>query len=353
MQFIDSVMMGWLGPTALAAGALGTALYFTIVIVCMGVLSAVGVFIVRAKGSNTIDHIKLIMQQGLYIAFLLSLPSMILLWYSPQLLLKIGEDPQVVADTSMLLHGLVWGLPGFLLFLVLRELISAFSLTMVVMVVSLFAIPLTFVANYILIYGKFHLPALGIAGIGYGCAIVEWFMFVCLLFYCKKHHLLKEHMSIRPLRFDRVKFNEMLHIGLPSGALFLVEAGMFLATSILMGYFGVAALAAHQIAMQCSNIAYAAPIALSIATAMRVGHAAGAKDFVQAKQSALISFSIALVISIIVVFVFLYQSNFLVSIFLAKGSKDYQEVHRFSIVFLNIAAFSCVLMPFNRLLMVH
>lgn len=339
MQFIDSVMMGWLGPTALAAGALGTALFFTIVIVCMGVLSAIGVFIVRAKGSHTLSHIKSIVQHGLYIAFILSIPSMVFLWYSPWLLLKIGEDPLVVADTRLLLHGLVWGLPGFLLFLVLRELISAFSLTMVVMIVSLFAIPLTFVANYILIYGKFHLPAFGIAGIGLGCSVVEWFMFFCLLFYCKRHHLLQEHLHIRPLCFDRVKFNDMLSIGLPSGALFLVEAGMFLATSILMGYFGVAALAAHQIAMQCTNIAYAAPIALSIATAMRVGHAAGAKDYVQARSSALISFSIALLISVIVVIIFIYQSHFLVSIFLANSSQDFKEVHRFAILFLNIAAF--------------
>ncbi len=339
MQFIDSVMMGWLGPTALAAGALGVAIFFTFIIFCMGVLSAIGVFIVREKSGGSLSNIKYIIQHGLCLALLLALPCMLIMWFVPLFLLKIGEDPGVVADTTLLLRGMVWGVPGFLLFLVLREFISAFSLTTVVMIVSLLSIPLTFVANYILIYGKYHFPAFGIAGIGYGGSVVMWFMFFCLLIYSKKQAVLKEHLILRPFQFDREKFNDMLQIGLPSGGLFLVEAGMFLATAILMGYFGVAALAAHQIAMQCTNIAYAIPIALSIATALRVGHAAGAKDFAQAKHTALISFRIALLISAVIVVIFIYESDFLVAIFLEKGARDYKAVHRFAVLFLSIAAF--------------
>ncbi len=339
MQFIDSVMMGWLGSTALAAGALGTALFFTTIIFCMGVLSAIGVFIVREKSGGLMSNINSIVQQGFYLALFLSLPCILFLWFVPWLLLKIGEDPAVVASTSLLLRGMVWGLPGFLLFLVLREFISAFSLTMVVMVVSFLSIPLTFAANYVFIYGKFHLPAFGIAGIGYGGSVVMWFMFFSLLIYSKKHVILKKHLVLMPFEFNRAKFNDILHIGLPSGALFLVEAGMFLVTTILMGYFGVAALAAHQIALQCTNIAYAIPIALSIATALRVGHAAGAKDYAHARSSALISFGMALLVSLIVVVIFVFASGFLVSLFLEKGVEDYQEVYRFAVIFLNIAAF--------------
>ncbi len=338
MQFIDSVMMGWLGSVALAAGALGTALFFTIVIVCMGILSAVGVFVVREKGANTPENINSIMQQGFCLAIFLSVPSMLLTWYAPSFLLKIGEDPLVVADTALLLHGLLWGLPGFLLFLVLREFISAFSLTSVVMIVSFISIPLTFAANYVLIYGKYHLPKLGIAGIGYGGSIVMWFMFLCLLVYSKKHGLLKKHLAIVPFKFHREKLYDMLYMGLPCGALFLIEAGMFLFVTLLMGYFGIAALAAHQITMQCTNIAYALPIALSMATALQVGHAAGAKDFARAKRTALLSFSIALTISAVIVVIFVCAPHFLVRIFLEKGTQHFQQVKQLATSFLSIAA---------------
>lgn len=338
MQFIDTVMMGWIGPTALAAGALGTAFFVTVLLFCMGVLSAIGIFIVRAKGVDNISDIKSTMQHGFCLAIYLSVPCMLIIWLVPHILLSIGEDPLLVANTALLLHGMVWGFPGFLLFLVLREFISAFSLTLIVMMVSLFSIPLTFVANYILIYGKYHFPQLGIAGIGYGGSIVMWFMFLSLLVYSKKHTLLKKYLSLKPFKFDRNKFNDMLHIGIPSGALFLLEAGMFLSTAIMMGYFGVAALAAHQIALQCVNIAYTLPVALSMATALQVGHAAGAKNLVQAQRTALLSFSMALLTSAIIAIVFILASNFLVKIFLEGGEKNFKEAHQLATSFLGIAA---------------
>jgi multidrug resistance protein, MATE family len=338
MQFIDTVMMGWIGPTALAAGALGTALFATVLIFCMGVLSAIGIFIVRAKGADNINDIKSTLQHGFCLALLLSVPSMLIIWFIPPILLRIGEDPLVVRDTTLLLHGMSWGLPGFLLFLVLREFISAFSLTFVVMIVSFFSIPLTFAVNYILIYGKYHFPQLGIAGIGYGNAIVMWFMFLSLLLYSKSHPLLKTHIITKPFKFDYAKFSDMLHIGLPSGTLVLLEAGMFLSTAIMMGFFGIAALAAHQIALQCVNIAYTLPVALSMATALQVGHAAGAKNLVQVKRTALFSFAVVLMTSAMIAIIFVFASNSIVSLFLHRGEDNFTEVHQFATSFIGIAA---------------
>lgn len=338
MQFIDTYMMGWIGPTALAAGALGTAVFATALIFCMGVLSAIGVFIVRAKGANNVNDIQSTMQHGFCLALLLSAPCMLVIWLAPGMLLRIGENPAVVADTASLLHGLVWGFPGFLLFLLFREFISAFSLTIVVMIVSLISIPLTFVANYILIYGKFHFPQLGIAGIGYGGSLVMWFMFLSLLGYSYQHPLLKTHIALSPFLFNLNKFIDMLHIGMPSGALFLLEAGMFLSTAIMMGYFGVAALAAHQIALQCVNIAYTLPVALSMATALQVGHAIGAKEVAQAKRSALISFSIAVLSAAVMAGLFIFSSHWIVNLFLQQRANQFTEVHQFTLSFLAIAA---------------
>jgi MATE family multidrug resistance protein len=338
MQFIDSVMMGWIGPTALAAGALGTALFFTIFFFCNGILSAIGIFIARAKGANNYDDIQSTLQHGFCLALLLAIPGMMLIWFIPGILLKLGEDPSVVKDATSLLHGMAWGFPGFLLFLVLREFISAFSLTLIVMIVSFLSVPLTFFANYILIYGKYHLPELGIAGIGYGGSIVMWFMFFCLLAYSKKKSVLKKYFLLTPFRFDRTKFFDMLHIGTPSGVLFLLDAGMFLSTVILMGYFGVSALAAHQIALQCVNIAYTIPIAISMATALQVGHAAGANNMEQVKRSAIHSFGLVLLVSAVIAMIYIFAANYIVNLFLEKNAANYQAIHQLTISLLDIAA---------------
>lgn len=338
MQFIDTVMMGWIGPTALAAGALGMSLFATILIFCMGALSAVGVLIVRAIGADNSSDIKFTLQHGFCFALMLSMPCMLIIWFIPHVLYLIGEDPRVAADATLLLHGLVWGFPGFLLFLVLREFISAFSLTLVVMITALISIPLTLAVNYTLIYGKYHFPALGIAGIGYGGAIVMWFMFLCLLAYCKSQRILRNHIVLTAFSFDGGKYRDIVSIGMPAGGLFLLEAGMFLSTALMMGYFGVAALAAHQIALQCVNIAYTLPVALSMATALQVGHAAGAGNYAQVKRSALLSFSIVLAASAVLAVIFICAVNFLTSIFLEKNAVNYREVHQFAVSFIKISA---------------
>lgn len=339
MQFIDTVMMGWIGSTALAAGALGTAFFITTLMFCMGALSAVGVLIVRAKGANNNSDVQCILQHGLLLALLLSIPCMLIIWFTPHLLLHIGEDPVVVIDTQLLLHGMVWGFPGFLLFLVLREFVSAFSLTMIVMIVSLFSIPLTFAANYILMYGKYHFPQLGIAGIGYSGSIVMWFMFLCLIIYSKNHPLVKNYIILKSFKFERRKFFDLLHIGIPSGTLFLLEAGMFVSATTMIGYFGVAALAAYQIALQCANIAYALPVSLSMATALQIGHAAGAKNGDQARRIALLSFSIAILTSTFIAIIFISATNFLVNVFLEKSAAHFKEVQLLATSFIRIAAF--------------
>jgi multidrug resistance protein, MATE family len=124
MQLIDTVMMGWIGPDALAAGALALVTFMTLIVFCMGTLSAVGVFCAHARGANTLLGVTTALQNGLCLALLLALPLMLLVWHIPALLLATGQVPGVVHNSQLLLHSLVWGVPGLLLFLVGRICVS-------------------------------------------------------------------------------------------------------------------------------------------------------------------------------------------------------------------------------------
>lgn len=343
MQFIDTIMMGWIGPEALAAGAIGTSIYFTILVFCMGVLSAVGIFIVRAKGAKDIADTKSSMLHGLCLALFLSLPCMIIIWFSPYFLTHLGENPLVVKNIILLLHSLVWGFPGFLLFLVLREFISAFSLTRIIMFVALGSLPLTFFMNYLLINGKYGFPKLGIAGIGYTGAIIMWFMFLCAFIYSKKNNILKNYISFSGFQLNPGKVSDILYIGIPSGLLFVLESGMFLSAVIMMGYFGVDALAAHQIAIQCASVAYAIPFALAMATALKVGHAMGAKNIEQAQRWAFLGIAIGIILSFFVAAIFIFLPDKLVNLFLSGHEYHYQIIRELAVSFLTIAAiFQCL-----------
>lgn len=343
MQLVDTLMMGWLGPHALAAGALGTAIFMTVLIFCMGALSAVGIHVARARGANKTEEIKSSVENGMSLALLLSFPCMILLWYSPSFLLLMGEETRIVQDATLLLHGLMWGVPGFLLFLVFREFVSAFSLTRMVMLVCVVSIPLTFLANYVFIYGKYGFPQLGIAGIGYAGAIIMWAMFLSLFLYTKKQPHLKPHVTaLKWFTLEYRQLGAMLSLGTPSGLLWVLDMGMFSLGTMMMGHFGVNTLAAHQIAMQCATIAFAVPFGLSMATALQVSHAAGANDYLQVKRYTYIGLFLGLFISGSIALLFIFIPHLLASLFLESTETAYAEIVQLATVFLGIAAlFQC------------
>lgn len=341
MQLIDTVMMGWIGPSALAAGAIGTAIFMTMLVFCMGTLSAVGVFIARAKGAQDEKDITVSLKNGVMLALGLSIPCMIIIWLAPHLFMH-NENKEVIHNATLLLHGLSLGLPGYLLFLVFREFISAFSLTRIVMIVTTLSIPLTFSMNNILIYGKFGLPQLGVAGIGYAGAIVMWVMFLGLFLYSFMHQQLKTHLHFNSVKFSILKIRDMIFIGLPSGMFFLLEAAFFLSAIMMIGRFGVDALAAFQIAIQCVVIAYAIPFSLSMATALQTSHAVGSNELFRLKTIAFQNFGLGLLFSIVVAILFILFPGFFIHFFLNKEHNPIDTIQMASSFLIIAAFFQCL-----------
>ncbi len=342
MQVVDTLMMGWIGPYALAAGALGTAIFMTIMVFCMGTLSALGVCIARAKGAKNSMEIKVLLQNGMWLAMLLSIPCMVLIWVMPYILSMLRMDPHVVFNTKLFLHGLVWGFPGFLFFLIFRELTAAFSLARIVMVITLGSIPLTFLANYVLIYGKLGLPAFGVEGIGLAGAMVMWSMFLGLFFYSKRTPQLSTYLDFITSRsnlFDLKKIHELLKIGSPSGAIIVLDVGTFLIAACMISYISVNTLAAHQIAIQCVSVFFAVPFSLSMATALRVSHALGEENLSEVYRAIKWGMGIGVVICGLLGVVLFAIPESIVSLFIKSDVKDFHHVVQIAASFLTVAAF--------------
>ena len=211
------------------------------------------------------------------------------------------------------------------------------------MLVSFGSLPLTFVANYILIYGKLGFPALGITGIGYASAAIMWFMFLCLYVYCKKNRLLKAYISFDGFKIDSQKIYDILYIGVPSGVLLIFESGMFLFATVLMGYFGMVALAAYQIAMQTASIAYAIPFALGMTTGLQVGHAAGAHDMARVQRIVILILGVGLIVTTALALIFIFAPDRIIKIYLQPGAENYAETYHMAAAFLLIAGlFQCL-----------
>jgi len=343
IQIVDTLMLGWLGPDALAAAALANSCFLLIVVFCMGSISAVGIYIVGARGSHQPLDIKHSLQSGMYLAVFLSLLGMLVIWQTPRLLEKLGQNPHVVANTRLFLHGLVWGLPGFLLFLVYREFLAAFELASCVLAVCLLSIPLTFCLNYLLITGLFGLPKLGISGIGYAGALVQWFMFLSLFIYSKKHLSLNQHLpKLVDWRISYAKIFALFRLGLPSGIILVLDVSLFASAALMIGHFGVEPLAAYQISMQCGTVAYAIPVGLSMATALQVSHARAANNLTQAKNYAYTGLFLGLSITALIALLFIFFPNWLIGPFLDKDALAGSLVYYYALDFLAIVGlFQC------------
>lgn len=316
-SLIDTFMMGRLGPTALAAGVLAGSVFIFIFVLCSGLLSAIGIFVAQFYGEQDFHKITCTLHQGLYLALILSLPYVLILFFTPAFLLLIKQDQQIVFIAKDYLYALMFKVPALLFFLVFRGFSNALSHQRLVMIITIIALPFNAVLDYVFMYGEFGFPRLGIAGIGYANTFMQWIVLLVLILYINKIKLLKTCSGFSRLnKIDLIKIKEIVSVGLPIGIATAFEMAMFSASTLMMGYFGFQALAAHQIALQCVNFAFVFHLGISQACTLRISKFLGEKNFDKVKYTAYVSIVIGLTVAIFVALAFFFLPNLIISAFI-------------------------------------
>jgi MATE family multidrug resistance protein len=293
MGVTDTVMVGRLGATPLAAAGLGAMLYFTGGVMLQGILSAVSPLAAHALGAGDRAAAGRIAGAGLALAMLMALPFVAALTSLDRLLLALSYDAALAAEIGRFLRAIAWGGPAFLGFAVLRSLLAALSHTRAVMAVLLVCVAGNALLNWVLIYGHLGAPALGVAGSGYASAINQWLILAGLAL-CTR--LMPSLSGLRVLRSAlatrRSEMGNILRLGLPIGAMMGIELGVFLAAGILMGLLGAAALGAHQLVLNCASITFMVPLGLSQAATVRVAYELGAGREFAARRAGFVALAL-------------------------------------------------------------
>lgn len=338
-NFFDTVMMGWLGSQTIAAGALGSMVFMTLVLICTGILSAVGAIAALAFGAGDRGRISRLTSQGLWLSVILSLPIMGLIWNFGPILLLLGQETSNVLLAETYMKAIVWGFPAAMGFAVFRNAISALNKPRSMMVIIIFGVLLNIIGNYVLGFGKLGFPALGLAGIGWASSISLWFMFATAAFYIQfDRELQKYDIFPKIYQFDRFIFWEILHTGWPIGVLLGVEAGLFAVTALLMGYLGTITLVAHQIALQTAVITYMVAVGVSYATTIRVGQLRGANDAIGARRAGYVGMGISAIFMSVMALIFWTYPDRIIALYLDIKNPDNLQVVNLSISLLSIAA---------------
>ena len=293
MSVIDTVMVGRLGAVPLAAVALGGGFYFTSVVVCLGVLTAVAPLAAHAIGAGDRDAAGRVARGGLVLAALLSLPVITAMMAADRLLAVIGYDPALSVEIGRFLRAVCWGAPGFLAFGVLRSLLTALNRTRAVMIVLALCVPANAALNWVFVYGHLGLPAFGLTGAAIASASVQWMMMAGLIGVVWR---LRRRGAAPPLRGDRLvvlaDFVRILRLGGPIGGLQALEIGVFVTAAAVVGLFGADALAAHQIAINYASITFMVPMGIGQAATVRVAGERGAGMMPAARRAAFVALAL-------------------------------------------------------------
>jgi MATE family multidrug resistance protein len=281
MTTTDVMMLGRLSPEALGAGSLGFNLYMPLLLFCVGVVSAVAPIAAARIGADPRDFsgVRAVGHQALISSLLLPIPFWLVFWNSGAILRAGGEPPQLAALAETYMHGLQWAMCPALLTFSARSILAALNRTAPVMVASLVAVGFNAFANYVLIFGHFGAPALGVFGSGLATTLSQSLMFALLAGYTLFDPRLRPHRLIfGRWRARADEMARMWRLGLPIGAAIIAEISVFSVSALAMGLISAESLAAHAIALNIAATAFMVPLGLGQAASVRVGHAFGARD---------------------------------------------------------------------------
>ena len=336
----DIVMMGWLGPQALAAGILGGHFYAFLHFFALGVLAAVAAMIAQALGARQFRLVRRSVRQGLWVAVAIGMPGLVVVLHASTLLGLLGQSAELTPLSGAYLDARAWGyLPG-LWFIVLAHFCAAHSRPRAILVVTLGAIGINALGNYALMFGNFGFPRLELVGAGISSAIVDTLAASALLTFVLTDRRFRRYRILgRIWRTDWQRFFDIFRIGLPIAGTVLAEIGLFLGSSLLMGWLGEAQLAGHAVAIQCAAIAYMVPYGLGQAATVRVGLAAGRGDPAGAARAGWSAMAWGCGFMLLPALVFWLWARPLVGLFLDLSDPTNLAAVDFAVTFLAIAAF--------------
>lgn len=302
----DSIMVGWTGATPLAASSFANVFFTIPLFFGVGVSYAITPLVAEADGGGDTSKVVAVLKNGTFINLATGLLLVVLIFAVEPLLIHLNQPAEVVRLALPYLSIVALSILPTMVFQTYRQFAEGLHDTRMAMMVVIGSNLLNVLLNYLLIFGKFGFPELGLNGAGWATLISRVVMGLSMflyVYYAPKFHNYRSGFSL--YGYSKKLINQMLHIGIPAGSQFIFEAGAFGLSAIMMGWFGTTALAAHQIAINLATISYMTTSGLASAATIRVGHFLGKKNRKQLTNAAytLIIMALGLMVAWAVLFI--------------------------------------------------
>ena len=335
VQITDTVMLGWYDVDALAAVALGSSWFFTLMIMGAGIAFAVMPMVAAEAEDET--QVRRITRMGLWLSALFAALAMPLLVWGGPILSMTGQPPAVAEKAGAWLEIAGWGLFPALGMFVLRSYLAALERTQVVLWALVAAALFNALADWVLIFGRWGFPELGIRGAGIASLTTFVVSFLALAAYAVRvlpHH----QLFVRFWRPDWPVFARVLRLGWPIGLTNLAEVALFAASAFMIGWIGTVELAAHGIVLQISSVTFLVHVGLSNAATIRTGAAWGRGDAEGVRRAAIAATWLSAGFVLVTVILFLTVPAPLVGLFMDPADPAAPAVIAVGVTLLALAA---------------
>ena len=282
MGTVDTILAGRLGPTELAAIAVGSNVWFLSLVMFMGLWMGVSPIVAQRAGARQDPRqIGAFLRGALLLAVLLSVVWFALVQLTATPILQLlNLDARTFGFASDYLSALSYAALPFSLAFVLRNGAEGHGLTQAPLIAAVTGALFNALFSWALMYGRLGFDPMGPVGAGWATVIGAWAM---VLSYAALYRVTPPLRALRlrgPARISHETL-EVLRVGLPIGAIVTAEAWLFCLGALMMARFGPDVVAAHQIAINFASLVFMVPLSIGMATTVRVGHAAGAGDGLQ------------------------------------------------------------------------
>ncbi|MEZ5987928.1 MAG: MATE family efflux transporter [Planctomycetota bacterium] len=321
MGLVDTAMVGFLDEgagRALAAVGVGGLLFMLVHHVGLGVLLALDPLLSQALGARDEPRFRLGLQRGFVLAALWSLPSMALLVPAGTWLELLAQDADVIPGARTYV---LWSIPGLmpmLGFQVLRISLQSMHRLRPLLLMLVLANLLNALLDWLLIYGRWGFPALGIEGAALASTLCRWFQFACTMLFAWP--LFRPYLRGSWRRaFAPGPLLRTVRLGLPLGGQITAEFLAFASVMLFMGWIGEDAQAAHQVTINLAAFAFMLPLGLGMAASVRCGHAVGRGDAEGLRRSVQAALGMSLLTMLASMLCFLLVPQLLAALFTDDG----------------------------------
>jgi len=331
VSFIDNVMVGQLGAAELAAVSLGNSFIFIAMSLGIGFSTAITPLVAEADSEKNFGKGKSVFKHGFFLCTVLGIILFLLLLLAKPLM-AVMDQPEEVVDLAIPYLDLVaFSLVPLIVFQAFKQFSDGLSLTKYPMYATLLANVLNVAINYVLIFGKFGFPQLGIVGAAVGTLVSRFVMLFFLWWLLAKRDKSSNYVTnIKFFKLSSQPLKKLINLGLPSAMQMFFEVAIFTVAIWLSGILGKNVQAANQIALNLASMTFMVAMGLSVASMIRVGNQKGLKDFVNLRRIAESIFFVGTIFAVVFALFFVVFHQYLPHLYVNLDDvtelKDINEV---------------------------